>query len=606
MANTILTPGEENIEQTPIEETTSYLEKDNYLSEFQTEEEKAVVRENLNVYSKDSVYNRTESDTLLDRIIKEAFDQYLNMEDPHGILPTVEEMIEGVVRNDGSTPFLAPQRGVDPVQDFHLVTKRFVTKLLKEHVDAEDPHRILPEVEDMLEQYVKQSQVYFKNQLYTKNEIDQQSSQYIKKDGTTPFTKAQIGADPQIDSHLATKRYVDATIYRHLVDVDPHGFISILNKRLASYAKAANVFSKSQTYSRVQIDSIVRSLVHDAAKEAILDHLNEFDPHNILAEVRKFKFVKQDGSIPFRNPQKGVDAVDPQDLVTLHQVEEKVTETREAINNIPDPVWKPSGPVETTVGFVEDNTPMPESMTLQEICDAIFYGKGICLEVPDYVIISEPCPVTMCIHGSTGLIDRAELYQNGELIYSFQRDEFDNGCITVDSLPLFEDTEFTFKVFYLNGAIHEDTKTVKCYMPIFVGLLPKWKFANTITFDYLIELCKEDADGTQNRFLNYKEDYIAEPEEGYGKDLKAITFKYSFIDPKLRHPFVVIPEDYSDLKSISLNSQQFNLGAFDVIDQIPLQVPGVDHDIVYKIYVYRQALSRLDSEVTFNFTPRNE
>nr|DAH58398.1 MAG TPA: hypothetical protein [Bacteriophage sp.] len=30
------------------------------------------------------------------------------MDDPHGILPTVEEMIEGVVRNDGSTPFLAP------------------------------------------------------------------------------------------------------------------------------------------------------------------------------------------------------------------------------------------------------------------------------------------------------------------------------------------------------------------------------------------------------------------------------------------------------------------------------------------------------------------
>ncbi|MDE5977222.1 MAG: hypothetical protein K2G70_01980 [Turicibacter sp.] len=115
MANTILTPGEENIEQTPVEKTTPYLERDNYLSEFQTEEEKAVVRENLNVYSKDSVYNRTESDTLLDRTIKEAFDKYLNMDDPHGILPTVEEMIEGVVRNDGSTPFLVPQQGVDPV-----------------------------------------------------------------------------------------------------------------------------------------------------------------------------------------------------------------------------------------------------------------------------------------------------------------------------------------------------------------------------------------------------------------------------------------------------------------------------------------------------------
>ena len=458
----------------------------------------------------------------------------------------------------------------------------------------------------MLEQYVKQADVYFKSQLYTKNEIDQQSGKYIKKDGSTPFTKAQIGADPQIDSHLATKRYVDQVIYSHLVDVDPHGFVALLNKRLALYAKASNVYDKSQTYSRVQIDSIIRGLVNDAAREAIVDHLNQFDPHNILAEVRKEKYVKQDGTIPFRAPQKGVDAVDPQDLVTLHQVEEKVAETQEAINNIPEPVWKTSGPVESTVGHVEDDTYLHETMTLQEIMDAIFYGKGICLEVPEYVIITETCPVTMCIHGSTGVIQYAELYQNGELIYTFQKEDFAEGCVTVDSLPLYEDAEFKFKVYYTSGATHEEVRLVKCYMPIFVGLLPKWKFANTVTFDYLIELCKEDTEGTQNRFLNYKEDYVAEPKEGYGRDLKSVTFKYSFVDPELRHPFIVLPKDYSDLKSISINSQQFNLAAFDVIDQIPMQVPGVDHDMIYKIYVYRQALSRLDSEVTFNFTPRNE
>ena len=127
----------------------------------------------------------------------------------------------------------------------------------------------------MLEQYVKQADVYFKSQLYTKDEIDKQSGKYIKKDGSTPFTKAQIGADPQIDSHLATKRYVDKVIYNHLIDVDPHGFVALLNKRLALYAKASNVYDKSQTYSRVQIDSIIRGLVNDAAREAIIDHLNE-------------------------------------------------------------------------------------------------------------------------------------------------------------------------------------------------------------------------------------------------------------------------------------------------------------------------------------------
>ena len=586
MANTILTPGEENINPSPIEQTTPYLEKDNYLSEYQTEGEKAVVRENLDVYSKDSVYNKTESDTLLDKTIKEAFDKYLNMDDPHGILPTVEEMIEGVVRNDGSTPFLAPQKGVDPVQDYHLATKRFVTKLLKDHIGSEDPHKILPEVEDMLEQYVKQSQVYFKNQLYTKNEIDQQSGKYIQKDGSTPFTKAQIGADPQIDSHLATKRYVDAIMYKHLVDVDPHGFISILNKRLASYAKASNVYDKTQTYSRVQIDSIVRSLVHDAAKEVLIEHLNEFDPHNILAEVRKLKYVKQDGSIPFKAPQKGVDAIDPQDLVTMHQVEEKVKNLQEQITNT-EPIWRTSGPVESTVGHIDDNTPVPTIMSLQEVLDAIFYGKGISISAPDYVTINNKVPVTLCVHGSTGLIDIAELYQDGELIISFVKEDFENGCVTVDSLPIIEDTEFTFKVTYTNGAAHEESITVKVALPIFVGLLPKWKFGNVITWNYLEELALEEPNN--NQFISSS------------NNLNQLSINYSFQDAKLRHPFVVVPVSYPDLDNMSTTPQKFGIDAFDVIDMIPLKVPGVEKDIIFKIYIYRQALSSLNQEVTFNF-----
>ena len=586
MANTILTPGEENINPSPIEQTTPYLEKDNYLSEYQTEGEKAVVRENLDVYSKDSVYNKTESDTLLDKTIKEAFDKYLNMDDPHGILPTVEEMIEGVVRNDGSTPFLAPQKGVDPVQDYHLATKRFVTKLLKDHIGSEDPHKILPEVEDMLEQYVKQSQVYFKNQLYTKNEIDQQSGKYIQKDGSTPFTKAQIGADPQIDSHLATKRYVDAIMYKHLVDVDPHGFISILNKRLASYAKASNVYDKTQTYSRVQIDSIVRSLVHDAAKEVLIEHLNEFDPHNILAEVRKLKYVKQDGSIPFKAPQKGVDAIDPQDLVTLHQVEEKVKNLQEQITNT-EPIWRTSGPVESTVGHIDDNTPVPATMSLQEVLDAIFYGKGISISAPDYVTINNKVPVTLCVHGSTGLIDIAELYQDGELIISFVKEDFENGCVTVDSLPIIEDTEFTFKVTYTNGAVHEESITVKVALPIFVGLLPKWKFGNVITWNYLEELASEEPNN--NQFISSS------------NNLNQLSINYSFQDAKLRHPFVVVPVSYPDLDNMSTTPQKFGIDAFDVIDMIPLKVPEVEKDIIFKIYIYRQALSSLNQEVTFNF-----
>ena len=227
--NSILTPGYQDPIESPEtpQENTQYLQKDNFLSEYETDEEKAVVRENLNIPSKDSVYSKSDVDTQVSEKIRDAIQEYLNMEDPHGILPTVEQMIVDMVKTDGSTPFTQPQSGVDPQTDKHLTTKKYVDRLLREHLNAEDPHNILQEVKYLLQQYVKNSDVYAKSQLYTKQDIDDQSKQYIKNDGTTPFTKAQVGADPQIDSHLATKRYVDKSLYKHLVDVDPHGFLSI-------------------------------------------------------------------------------------------------------------------------------------------------------------------------------------------------------------------------------------------------------------------------------------------------------------------------------------------------------------------------------------------
>lgn len=590
--NSILTPGYQDPIESPEtpQENAQYLQKDNFLSEYETDEEKAVVRENLNIPSKDSVYSKSDVDTQVSEKIRDAIQEYLNMEDPHGILPTVEQMIVDMVKTDGSTPFTQPQPGVDPQTDKHLTTKKYVDRLLREHLNAEDPHNILQEVKYLLQQYVKNSDVYAKSQLYTKQDIDDQSKQYIKNDGTTPFTKAQVGADPQIDSHLATKRYVDKSLYKHLVDVDPHGFLSILNSRLAAYSKKKDTYDKTQTYSRTQIDSIINNLVNQAIDVVIRDYMDTVNDK--LEYIRKQGYVKQDGSVPFLNPQSGVDAVEEQHLTTLRQLNNIVNQLKESLSTEiknKECVWKTSGPVESTVGHVEDNTPVPDEMTLQEVCDAIFYGKGICLEVPEYVTITQTCPVTMCIHGSIGLVEYAELYQNGELIYTLQKEQFEDGCVTVDSLPLYKDAEFTFKVYYTNGAVHEVTEIVKCYLPVFVGLLPKWKYGNTITMDYLIQLCNEDPDGTQNRFLNY------------GDDLKSFTFKYQFEDAKLRHPFVVLPESYPDLESMVTKSQSFGIEAFDVIDMIPLSVPGVEEDMIFKIYIYRQALSSLNQEVTFNF-----
>lgn len=589
--NSILTPGYQDPIETPVTSPPQEdcLIKDNFLSEYETEEEKSVVRENLNVPSKDSVYSRQDVDTQVSEKIRATIQEYLNMEDPHGILPTVAEMIADTVKSDGSTPFTAPQTGVDPQTAQHLTTKNYVDKLVREHVNADDPHNILPEVAILLEKYVRITDVYVKSQLYTKQDIDNQAKNYIRKDGSTPFTKAQIGADPQIDSHLATKRYVDKSLYNHQVDVDPHGFLTILNQRLASYAKKKDVYDKTQTYSRTQIDSIIHNLVNetiDASLQSFMDTVNDKFEY-----IRLQKYVKQDGSVPFRGPQAGVDAVEEEHLTTLRQLNQAVEDLEQNLTEqiqAKECLWKTSGPVESTVGHIDDNTPVPATMSLQEVLDAIFYGKGISISAPDYVTINNKVPVTLCVHGSTGLINVAELYQDGKLIISFVKEDFENGCVTVDSLPIIEDTEFTFKVTYTNEAVHEESITVKAALPIFVGLLPKWKFGNVITWNYLEELASEEPNN--NQFINSS------------NNLNQISINYSFQDAKLRHPFIVVPVSYPDLDNMSTTPQRFGIDAFDVIDMIPLQVPGIEKDIIFKIYIYRQALSSLNQEVTFNFT----
>lgn len=593
--NSILTPGSQDVTNTPTtsDESHKYLEKDNYLSEYSNDSEKSVVRENLNVYPKNAVYTKDETDTNISKTVTTALNKHLSVDDPHGTLNTVKEMISDMAKTDGSTPFTSPQSGVDPISDNHLTTKKFVAKLLKDHtklVGEDDPHKILPEVQTILEKYVKSSEVFTKSQIYTKQDIDNLLKVFVKKDGSTPFNIAQLGVDPTIDSHLATKRYVDKTLYAHLVDVDPHGFLSILNQRLASYAKIANVYDKTQTYSRSQIDAFINKWVQEAVESSINEYMETVDDR--FETIRQEKYVKQDGSVPFRNPQAGIDATEPEHLTTLSQVESKLAELKESLKTQIDSKeceWITSGPVEATVGKVEDNTTLPATMSLQEILDAIFYGKSISINVPEYIVITKKCPVTLCIHGSTALVQVAQLFQNGKLIYTFTGNDFKDGCITVDSDALLEDTEFTFKVTYTNGAVHEETAKVKCYMPVFIGLLPKWKTGSTITMDYLIKLCEEDTEGTQNRFINQAD------------NLNSITFKYVFEDSKLRHPFVVIPKSYPDLTSMVTKSQSFGVEAFDVINDIPLRVPGVDHDIIFKVYIYRQALATLNQEVTFNF-----
>ena len=575
MTDSILNAGSTLLE----EGNEQYLVKDNYLSEFESDSEKTAARENLNVYPKDSLYTKEEVITLLQQYINSAINNYLQMDDPHGILSQVEDMISGMVKQDGSVPFTSAQSGQTPYKDEHLTTKKYVDQKIQDHLDTPDPHGILEIITAMLNSYVKSSDIYSKTQLYTQSEIDKLLKSYVKQDGSVPFTSAQIGKDPTIDSHLATKRYADKILYNHLIDVDPHHFITILNQRLASYAKTNNVYNKTETYSRTQLDSIINSVVQQFVELTINDYQTQIN--NSILEIQK-NYVKSDGTVPFTSPQKGIDAVETDELVTLKQLQN----LEQDIINI-QPEWITSGAAGATVGMVEEGTEFPSTVSFQEIMDAIFYGQTVSISVPEYTNIGETCEITVCVHGSLSLVSTVHVYQNDELIYTFTKEVFENRCITVDSNPITEDTIFRIEVIYENEVVHDNEATTKVSYPIFVGLLPKWKPANTITMDYLKQLETEDIDGTQNRFFTYGQ--------------SSITFKYVFEDASLRHPFVVTPLSHPDLVSMTTAAQTFSIDAFEIIDMIPLTVDGATEDIIYKIYVYKQALASLNQEVTYNF-----
>lgn len=585
--NSILTPGGSGNECiNPVNEqidTSQFLKVDYRLGEFESESDKQIARINLGAAGINDVYDKTSADLKTLEAVKTSMDTHLATEDPHNIIPTIESKLEGFVKEDGTTPFLAPQTGVDPLTDFHLTTKRFVTALMDSHLAKTDPHNIIPLVEEILKVYVTTDQIYRKVELYTREQVDDLIKNFVRRDGTTAFLKPQLGVTPVADGHLSTKKYVDDVMFKHLVDADPHGFVTLLNQRLNNYFRKTETYSRADTYSRAQIDAIINQLVIDAARGAIEEHINQYDPHGTLKEIYSKHYVPRDGSVPFTAPQKGVDAVEDDELVTKRQLDSSIVE---------EPVWITSGPVQTTVGFVEDETDPGEKLNLQEVMDAIFYGKSVDVKAPAYALLGSIVDVELFVRGSTGVISYAELWQNDELIGTYTKDDFELGQLTVKSLPINEETTFTFKVFYPNGTYLEASCTTKVAYDIFVGILPKWYAASNVNYDYLLQLVQSDP---ENNSIDSSGDLVSE-----------IKHKYNFSSPKeLKQIFVAMPKEYPDLVQMTTPSQQFGLESFDIISDIPFEIPGLSNSKIYKIYVFKESLVTLNLEVTFKFDPAN-
>lgn len=574
MAETILTPGKNNISEKEAVPSSNpeYLLKDKLLSGF-TEAEQSTIRANIGAATADDVYSKAKVEELIQDKITDRLNEHKDsISNSYINNDTLTTKLGEYVRQDGSVPFMNTQKGVTPKEDSDLTTKFYVDSQVNDCLKRSHKQTILEEVDKKLKNYIKEEEVYSKDEVYTKKEVDSQNSNYVKLDGSVAFRNPQSGKTPQIGSHLTTKNYVDTLLNTHKSEADPHNLIERLNTKLKKYALKDNVLDITQTYSRSQINSIVDKLVSESVQEHLKLHNDLYDPHDTIEKVKELGYIKEDNL---------------KDLVTLKQLDE-VKQTLQKNLDQKQCEWITSGPAEATVGNVSIDTDLPETMSVQEILDAIFYGRGVSLHVPEYNNIATECKVKVCIHGTIGLVEFAELYQGNTLIASFTKDDFTSDrCVTIMSEPLTEDTDFTFRVTYINGAVHEETKIVKCSMPIFIGLLPKWKFGNTITYEYLQE--QAAADDTNNKF--YHE----------GGDEIIITHKYNFTDKSLMHLMAVVPESYPDLYQMRIPSQQFEKEAFDIIDMIPFRIPGVEKDIIYKIYIYRQALYTAKQETTFKF-----
>lgn len=576
MVDTILTP---TPCETPtiMEEQNSFL-IDNYFSELENDSQKGIARENLGVYGKTDLYTRVEVDNNIGKAVNDSVKQLLAADDPHQILPKVYTLLTDYVRKDGTTPFTAPQSGVDPLLDNHLTTKKFVNNLFDQHLKVTDPHNVMDLVNEVLKQYPLAKDVCYKTDVFTKEYINKLIKSYVKTDGTTPFTAPQSGVTPVIDQHLATKRYVDNVMFKHDVSVDPHGFLTILNQRLSNYYKTTETYSKQETYSRAQIDQVINTLVTDAAYQAIKEHIRQFDPHGILKEIYKEHYIKRDGSVPFTSIQKGIDGIEDNDLATVGQLNKLKNELSK--DDSDKLIWVTSGPIQTTVGFMEDESSIPPTMTFQEVMDGIFYGKVIDVTCNNIVAIGSTTQITMSIRGNA-LIEKAELYQNDVLLGTYSREDFLEWHHTVESNPILNNTTFSFVVTYINGQTTSVTCICNISYGVFVGAIPKVCMPGDLRYDIMLDM--------QDSKI-----YV------YDENVTTISHKFNFKEGPKKIT-LAIPSHYNQLDYMHTASQHFDIDAFNV-EEIPVLIPGIEEPILFTYYIYKESLVAFNSEVTFKLS----
>ena len=123
----------------------------------------------------------------------------------------MDTMIKNVVKSDGTTPFKVPQKGVYPKSSADLSTKAYVDDVMNAHKSDSDAHGFITTLENRLKNYYTKSEVIPANETYTRAQID---------------SKIESLMTPVIDS----------AINKHIMADDPHGTLAAV--RMMNYVKA--------------------------------------------------------------------------------------------------------------------------------------------------------------------------------------------------------------------------------------------------------------------------------------------------------------------------------------------------------------------------------
>lgn len=622
MANTLLTVGD-SIQEEEVVKKEKHFEIGKLLAEIVTQAissedvsaRQEIARHHLGAISYEDVFGKPESEedplynlpfndkvkTIAREIVQE-FNNELNAVDLEQVREEIEKRFNDFQKPIFNTVQISPNKSnLNEFLDNELITKSALKNKLNSYLSARKSD-ILDWIEEALVKYYTKEEIQKLDDSLL-NEIKKtQKAQdnFVRSDGSISFTKPVSGKEPNLMSDLTTKRYVENRISTHENDPNAHGINKKINSIEEQYTKEISKL-KGNTYTRDQIDKIVEDLVKSQIANKIAG-LPTYEYINDSVNDIKRNYIKQDGSTPFQIAQSQLeDATEDQHLVTLGQLKDEINTLKNSIDN-QQCYWITSGSIETTVGFFEDNSKTPEKMSVQEVFDRIFYQKRVSIDTPETTNPGSYIDVTVCVSDPSD-VDYAEILvkENGEWVRAkinnqevahIEREEFEEStCVTRTVGPVYEDTEFDFRIYQSNGSEYDDYTDTKLAYPVFVGYIPKWLPGCQVTYKHLLDANKSDSEN--NVFYENKTKYMREVEHTYDFDLK---------DPvKL---VIAVPKEYRNLNKVQNDVQTFGIQDFETdkfnkVYQTTFSVGG--KDVLYKLYIYKQPLVRFKSDVTFKF-----